>query len=66
MDSDVAGWEKFSEEEGRGGFALFGGESHRLDKGQRLASVPLRARFQFLPFHPSLLTRRTSSRRIIA
>lgn len=54
-------WEK-KEEAG----LLFGGEPHRLDEGQKLASVPSGARFQFLPLHPSLLTRRISLRRIIA
>lgn len=43
---------------------LFGGEPYRLDKSQRLASVPSRAHFQFLPLHPSPLTRGISSRRI--
>lgn len=68
----VADWgEKIFSEEKKdelcGAGLLFGGVPHRLDEGQRLAeSVSSRARFQFLPLHPSLLTRRISPRRIIA
>lgn len=54
-------WEKKE-----GSDLLFDGGPHRLDEGQRFASVSPCARFQFLSLHPSLLTRRISPRRIIA
>lgn len=58
---------KISRKKKEGADLLFGGEPCRLDRGQRLArGIPSRARFQFLPLHPSPLTRRISPRHRIA